>query len=280
VRPRRALCGAAVALLLRAAPAFAEEGDACVTSYEQAQQLRREGKPVRARAEIRLCLGSCPTLLLRDCERWLKEVDPEIARVALEVRDAGGNLLTGARVIVDGAAVPAGSTALELDPGRHLVQAEAPGRLAAEREIDARPGEPLSVELRLAALPQPEPPRLSPQPVPGSEEARGAPLASFVLGGFGLLSLATAAGLGVAGQVKKAQLLDEGCAPYCSTEEVETIRSLWETGAVLAGVGATALGVGVSLFLLQRKADRPSLRPVAVVAPEARAGWLGVTAAF
>lgn len=111
---------AALVVLGGAAPAAAQEGDACVTSYEEAQRLQKRSALVQAKAELRLCLGSCPQVLARDCARWLKALEPKIARLTVEVQRSDGGPLEGARVLVDGVPARRGEDgAVEVDPGAH-----------------------------------------------------------------------------------------------------------------------------------------------------------------
>lgn len=255
---------AALAIVGSAAPAAAQEGDACVTSYEEAQRLQKRSALVQAKAELRLCLGSCPQVLARDCARWLKALEPKIARLTVEVQGADGDALEGARVLVDGVPARRGEDgAVEVDPGAHTVRAEAPGQRAAERRVEIEPGAQLAVQIQL----DPEPVKAPPPPPPVVVERT--PVGALALGGVGLLGLGVGGALGIAGHLERSRLRDE-CAPYCAEADVNAVRTLWIAGGVAAGVGAVALGVAVAILVSRPDEPAPaeaSIRPVLQLAP-------------
>jgi hypothetical protein len=62
------------------APAAAGERDACATSAEEAQALRRAGKLAEARDQLRACsAASCPEPVRTDCSARLAEVEKTLA---------------------------------------------------------------------------------------------------------------------------------------------------------------------------------------------------------
>ncbi|AKT39254.1 carboxypeptidase regulatory-like domain-containing protein [Chondromyces crocatus] len=256
-----------------AAAAESDESDACVSSYENSQQLRRNQDLVHAKAELRLCLGTCPRLLARDCERWLKEVEPQIGRVTPSIVDDEGHAVEGATLLIDGEPVRIDRQgAVEVNPGRHTIRAESPGLQASEQEVEVKAGERAPLTLTLTRPPRPQvPPPVAPPPVVVSST----PVLGLTLGGAGLLGLGVGGALAVFGHLERSSLLDE-CAPFCKQAEADAVRRLWIAGGVSAGVGAVLLGVGMGLILAKPSEEARVIQPVAHILPgSASLGVLG-----
>jgi hypothetical protein len=222
-------------LVLAPGLASADPGDACVTSYEGAQRARREGALVRSKADLRLCLGACPTELAKDCSAWLDDVDRRIARLTLHARGAGGEPVANLRVLVDGVERPAGE-ALEVDPGARVIRIEASSHRARTMTIDLAEGQGLAKTVSLERE---------------SSPSGGAPslVGPVTLGGVGLAALTAAAALAIVGHLDVSDMRGEqGCAPACPQSLVDQVRDLWTAGAVLAGAGGGAV-VGASIWL-------------------------------
>ncbi len=226
----------ATALLTLSSISFADPGDACVTSYEGAQQARKQGGLVRSKAELRLCIGACPGELAKDCERWLGEVDQKLARLTVAVRSRGGDPIANDKLFVDGVERPVGQV-IELDPGRHELRVEAPGHIRRSDVVDLEAGSRTTRTLTLdpgAALGD-EPPSL---------------VGPITVGSAGLVALTAAAALAIAGHLDVSDMRDDdhGCAPACPDDRVDRVRDLWTAGAVLAGAGGAAV-IGASIWL-------------------------------
>lgn len=219
---------------------------------------------MRTKAELRLCLGACPRALARDCERWLKEVEPQLARVKAAVRSADGGALDGARLTIDGLpARPNEDGELEVNPGTHVIRADAAGMDPAEQEISVEKGGRTSVELALTRTPAPPPP----PPALSTPEVieRSPPIAGIVVGSVGLAGLVAGGVLTLLGHLERSDLKDT-CAPLCADADVEAVRRLWIAGGISAGAGAIALGVGVGLILTHggdaKGDEEAAIRPV------------------
>jgi len=227
--------------------ASADPGDACVTSYEEAQQARNAGELVRSKANLRLCMKSCPQALVRDCDGWLQDVQRNIGHLDLRVEGAGGPPLRNARLTIDG--VPRSfNERIEIDPGGHDVRVEAEERQPAALRIEVAPGATIQHTVRLAASGGPNS-RARPEP------ALAGPL---TLGIAGLVVLTVAGALTIAGHVDVSKMR-HSCAPTCSDHRVETVRSLWTASGILAGAGGAALvasGVWLGLELSDKGATK------------------------
>ncbi|MFO0547959.1 MAG: hypothetical protein U0271_06205 [Polyangiaceae bacterium] len=94
---------------------------------------------------------------------------------------------------------------------------------------------------------------------------QGMTLAGSVLGGLGLLSLITSAGLGIAGFVQKGDL-EDSCP--CTREEIDDVRRTFVVGDLFLLTGVVSLAVAIPLVVVgvQRERDAAvavSLRPTA-----------------
>ncbi len=230
------------ALLTWSSGATADPGDACVSSYEGAQAAQKRGELVRSKAELRLCLGACPTALASDCRRWLTEISTQIARRNVVVRTPDGVEIGRAKLLVDGVERPVGPP-LELDPGPHDLAVEAAGYLPHSLRVEVAAG---TEGTQIIAL-SPGPSSSSRADAEASAPSLVGPLA---LGGVGLAVLTAAAALAIAGHVEVSSMKDE-CAPDCPVSRVDTVANLWTAGGILAGLGgATTIGAGVWLGLV------------------------------
>ncbi len=104
--------------------------NACLTSSEAGQRLRRTQMLLKARVELNQCRAEgCPQIVRNDCMRWFLEVDESIPSVLILTRQAGQDLLS-AQVTLDQMPVTLDGKPVELDPGQHEVEARLPdGRM-------------------------------------------------------------------------------------------------------------------------------------------------------
>lgn len=206
-----------------------------MTSYEGAQQSRKEGALVRSKANLRLCISSCPTTLAADCQLWMTEVEQAIARVQIQVRDANGQVISGLVIGLDGVDRSDGES-VEVDPGSHILAASAPGFANLTRRIEVKAGTSTT-------------PRLVLEPVGPGVGHTGGLLGPLALGGGGLLALGAAGILALVGHLEVSDMRDT-CAPRCARDRVDGVTSLWTAGGVLGGIGgATVVAAGAWLGL-------------------------------
>src|SRR5438045_3167512 len=93
----------AISTLLACRVAFAEEKAACLDSHARAQVLRKHGSLRAARKALATCAdASCPSLVARDCTKWIGEVESEQPTVVVAARDRNGVATGAVRVFVDG----------------------------------------------------------------------------------------------------------------------------------------------------------------------------------
>jgi len=156
-------------------------------------------------------------------------------------------------VSVDGELIPKAAlgVARVVDPGEHLIIANAPNRRESRNTIKV--GESQSVTLDVKLFPAgpiigPEPPPPPPQPTPY--------LAYSLLGGGGAVVVAGLA-VGLVGVQKASD------APAQNGREADTARTLALTGDILTGIGLATMGAGLAVLLSGGPDSPPSSSPPA-----------------
>ena len=119
---------AALVAWLTPTAASAASREDCTDSYTQAQKLRKQGKLVAARDELKICVQhDCPGLIVNDCAQWLDEVQSALPSVVpLATDEAGANLLD-VKVSLDGAPLvnALAGQAIDIDPGTTISPSSA-----------------------------------------------------------------------------------------------------------------------------------------------------------
>ncbi|MDB4933657.1 MAG: hypothetical protein JWP87_629 [Labilithrix sp.] len=277
-----------IAMAIVLAPGTASADATCISAYEQTQTLRKDGKPVAAKAQAAICAReSCPALLTKDCTKWLAELEAVIPSVVLDPRTPAGALRTDVRVKLDGAALgeKIDGKAMSLEPGSHTFVFEADGAAPTERTIVVRDGEKnKKVTVTLA-------------PARGGENGdakpvadRPIPLGVWIFGGASVLALATSAAFAIDGLGKKSDL--DQCKPHCAAGDIDAMSTSFTLADVALGAGVMAGAAAVYLFLTRPTAEAPAVarandpatnarvRPVPFAAPLPGGGALGITARF
>jgi hypothetical protein len=189
MRRRPSLCLAALALVAcppggaRAEPPAIE---ACAKAYEGAQQRIHGGALIESRADLGTCVTVCPAALAGDCTTWKGEVERDIPSLQVSIKVTDGSAPGEVRVRIDGAllAETLPGTSLAVDPGKHVLVFEAPGRPRVEVLVDVPRGrQGYGVDVVFPAGPVAPPPREQPPTPPR-------PVGPVVLGGVGLGALA------------------------------------------------------------------------------------------
>lgn len=266
----------ALAVALVAPPSFADA--TCISAYEQAQTLRKDGKPVAARAQAAVCArDTCPALLTKDCTKWLAELDAIIPSVVLDPRTPNGQLRADARVKIDGIAVTdkIDGKPMSIEPGAHTFVFEAEGGPPVEKKLVIKEGEKaVKVTTALAAVPAPRTPHDDDRPIP---------MGVWIFGGVSVVALATSAVFAIDGLSKKSDL-DE-CKPRCAADDVDAMSTRFTLADVALGAGVMAGAAALYLYFTRPTAEAvppPSarLRAVPYASPLPGGGGVGVTARF
>lgn len=266
----------AIAVVLASGAAHADA--TCISAYEQTQTLRKDGKPLAAKAQAAVCAReACPALLTKDCTKWLSELEAVIPTVVLDPRTPAGGLRTDVRVKVDGVSL---SEKLDLkpvplEPGSHTFVFEADGAAPVERTLLLRDGEK-NKKITVTLAPAAE----------ASGGARPIPLGVWIFGGASVVALATSAVFALDGLGKKSDL--DACKPRCSSSDVDAMSSSFTFADVALGAGVMAGAAAVYLFLTRPSGEvltgsasaAARLRPVPYAAPALGGGAFGVSARF
>jgi len=217
--------------------ARAADKAACLKAYESAQQDKNEGKLRASREELLVCVEpECPDMLRKDCSSWLSEVESSMPTVVVAAR-SGKTEVTDARVWVDDELLAESLTgaALEVDPGPRTLRIEAPGFAPVKRGITIRQGEKNRVV------------RVELAPLGGAVESRGIPVASWVLGGLGVIGLASFSYFGVKGLSGRSDLNE--CKGECAQSDVDAVHADFTRADISLAIGALALGGAVYFYL-------------------------------
>jgi len=220
----------------------------CVDAYTQAQVLRTKDKLVLAKKQLEVCnAAACPDALRKDCITWLAEVQQNIPLLSVDVVDEGGRAVSTAHVTIDGNTVAPGQ-AIDLDPGPHTVQADAPGMIAATQDVSLAKGEKRRATVALKAQTAVELPPAVHRPVP---------VAAIVLASVGAVGIGGFIGFGLAGNAKRGELDTSGCKPNCSPSDVDTIKTDYVIADVSLGVGIVSLAAATVLFVVGATSSPP-----------------------
>jgi hypothetical protein len=227
----------------------------------------------------------------RDAARAL---EPKLARLTIAVPKG----LAGLEVKRDGAVIDpaAWGTAVPVDPGRHTIEAAAPGKAPLSFSIDVAAGNagarveiPELLDRSNAVAPPPPPPGVPvappppapvvkapppPSPPPAPEPAAPGPskrrVAAFVTGGLGVASLVAGAITGGLAIGKKSTIQSNcgasagfpGDPSACNQTGVtagNALKALAAASTATFVVGVVGVGVGVALFVTEPKAKAPAV---------------------
>lgn len=247
-----------IALATRVALAQ-ERVDACIEDHVAAQEARLGRRLLAAREALIRC-NTCPSSLAAECGTWLDEVNRALPSVVVAARSPDGKDLPEARVSLDGRAVTARGTAIELDPGEHVATVEVGGVTRSERFVATEGEKGRVVVLTIG------PPRAPVAPPEPLAPTRPLPVSAYVSGAIGLAALT---GFGVflgLGESVRADLVDAGCAPRCPEDDIDRGNTYYVVGDVfLATFGVAAV---TTLVLVLTRPEVPAPGVTNVRAPD------------
>lgn len=255
--------GAAVLGATWTTPSPADDRHLCLTSAEQGQQLRDDGKYAKAREAFGRCArSSCPALVQSDCEKWLAELEAASPSVVVIAKDDKGADLSAVKVTVDGAVLTTSldGRPLAVDPGAHEFNFEASGLVPFDEHVVIHAGEKgrsLSVQFRStnASVPGSSPSAPTGPATPSVPEATNDPgegwrTAGWISVGVGAVSLIAS---GVSFGVRQAALDDAqnrcgsgytGCPPNDAAVSSDSSRG--KTASTLVTVFGIVGAVGIA----------------------------------
>jgi hypothetical protein len=187
------------ALALASPEALAITKDQCVDANTRAQSLRREGKLVAAREQLRLCIDSqCPGIVRDDCSQRLDELERAQPTIVLDAKSVAGDDISFVHVAVDGAPLTdlLDGRALAVDPGQHVFRFEVPGHAPTEYRFVLKEGEKDRRErIVLSGAAEPVPPGAGSAAEPPRGQSQR--VAAIAFGAAGLAGLGVGAVFGV-----------------------------------------------------------------------------------
>ncbi|XXX73802.1 hypothetical protein WMF30_39770 [Sorangium sp. So ce134] len=277
------------------------------TQWNLADCLERLGRTASAWAAFREAADMASRAGQADREakaaRRAADLEKRLERLAVSVSAPADGLV----VRRNGAVLDAGAwgAPLPVDPGKHRVEATAPGKKPFSVEAQtAGPGkivtvaipplddDPAAAGAAAAAPPQPGGP---PAPAPaaplrpaegGDDGASTRRTLAFVAGGVGVAGVVTGSIFGLIAGARWSRAQDDHCRTetLCDAQGVALVddaksaATLSNVGFVVGGVG---LAAGVALFVTSLGGARPSAARI-VVTPSASAsgGGLGIQGRF
>jgi hypothetical protein len=261
MRPRLLASALTLFALLAAGRARAEEpaasptsstssasSEQCAAAYEQAQEQRKSGRLVEARATLRLCArDECPGFIHDDCLTWHGEVASELPTLVFSATSGGRDLVdvrvaTSDRVL----ATRLEGQVIELDPGEYELTFSATGSEPRPLQLVVARGEKnrlVRVELTELTPPGPDV-ALAP---PRADRSLTVPA---LFAGVGLAGLGGFVALGAWGRSSESRLADT-CSPGCNADDVGSVRTKYVLADVSLGVGVAGLALAAYTFFSQ-----------------------------
>jgi hypothetical protein len=161
--------------------------------------------------------------------------------VVAAARDAQGRDVVDASVSIDGGPdAPVGARAVELDPGPHHFVFRRAGSSPIEQEVLLREGEKnRAITVTFASL--------VPPPVPHvPTTTRPVPALSWILGGVGVIGMASFATLGSVGLSNRGAY---HCDTGCTASQKSAVAGQFLAADVSLGVGVVGLVLAAVLYL-------------------------------
>jgi hypothetical protein len=250
---------------------------ACVDAYHASQELRLDQKIRAAREKANVCAqDTCPAAVRSGCTKWLTDLAQSQPTLAVTARGADGSDVSDVVVELDGQRVAdsLGGRPIEVDPGRHTIRFTHRGQVLTQELVATEGIKNHPVEVRFAS------PSATPAPAPEPDRPRATPIAPFVIGGVGVVSLGVFATLAAIGRSEVGDLRDT-CAPSCPSEDVDSAKQKILLGDVFLATGAVALGVS-AVWLIVHYTNDPAPRASTgairwSVAPTTRGGFASVS---
>jgi hypothetical protein len=255
--------------------ARADDKQQCLSASDQGQSLRDEGKYRRAREAFVTCSRPvCPTIVQRDCIKWLADLDATSPSVVVNAKDDKGNDLTAVKVTVDG--TPLASTLdgrpVLVDPGEHTFRYETDGFPPVEDRVVIHSGEKsrvLTVQFGTPAAPGgASTAGATGAPVTGetgSEAPKtgggggGSLLSAWAFAGIAVVAFGTEAYFGISGLSDRSNL-ENGCGkaqpqPNCAQSDVDSVRTKFTIADIALAVGVVSAGLSAYFFLTHRPSE-------------------------
>jgi hypothetical protein len=260
--------------------ARAQDKQACVSAYEDAQHMRKDGRLTDARAKLLVCAQEgCPHVVRKDCTVWVTEVEQATPTVLLAARGPSGKDVVDVSVSVDGKPITRrlDGKPIPLDPGPHSFHFELAGAPPRDETVLLQEGErnrQILADFHLGAGRTPAIESSGGAPMKGAPT----PLGTYVLGGIGLAGLGvfgTFAGLGMAGK----HTLDD-CKPNCAQSDVDAVKLKFLVADIGLGVGVASLIVATVIYFTKGEVLAKEAKVQVDVMPTHGGSALGLRGSF
>jgi hypothetical protein len=204
-----------------------------------------------------------------------KALEPRLARLTIAVPVAAAGLV----VRRDGAPVEAAAwgTAVPVDPGKHVLEAGAPGKAPWSKTVEVAPGDAAA---RIEVPELAEAAGSSATAPPAASRGSARKTAGAVLMGASAVGLVAGGVLVSVAHTQSGDLAARCPGHRCDSSLAPEISSYRAAGggAVTAFIlGGAVLGTGVAVFVTAPKANEG---PAAFVAPRLGVGYLGIEGGF
>ena len=261
----------------------------CVAAHADSQKLRTESKLKEASEKLLVCSRpECPGAVRSECAKWLSEVQGDLPSLVVVATDANGNDVADVKVSVDGAVAASelSGQPLLVNPGPHTLRFEREGANPIERKLVLRVGERnrrVEVQFTPGLAGNGEtPPTQGETPAQGdtspSSSGGKIPTATWILGGVGVVGLASFTFFALDGKKKEDDLAS--CKPNCAHDDVQKARTSYLIGDISLGVGVVALaGAAYFYFSSSSSAEKSASRshaPIRLDVFSTRGGASGV----
>jgi hypothetical protein len=260
---RRFVFASLVFSLCASSSARAAESE-CNPAYEQADMLLHASQSPRlteARERLRVCSArECKGWMVKDCVKWLDEVERRLPSVVLGAKDAQGAELADVEVAADAKKIASrlDGRAVEIDPGEHtFVFTFAEGRSVTQKTVVKEGEKAQRVSVVLPQKPATPPAAVKPAPPVATEPTRlDLRTLGLVAGGAGAAGLIVGGFFGVKAMNAKsnANCNDGSCdpGPLSDARSAATVSTI---GFVAGGV-LLAGGAVLFLFDLKQRGDK------------------------
>lgn len=276
IAQRRLLSTAVILALGAAANAASADGmtaekAACVAAYQSGQERQKARELRAARSDFVACAAAtCPGPMRTECTAWLAQADAAQPTIVVHARLPDGQSTADVHVIADHARIVErlDGSAIAVDPGEHELRFEHPPFAVVVKKVLLAEGEKLhAVEVDFAPL-GPAPDAASPTPWP-----------SIILGGVGAIAIGTFAGLGISGASRYDEL-KKTCAPNCSKDDTDALKTRFLAADIALGVGVAAIGLGAILYVTRARPSPRASSAAVLVLPVTGGGAARFTLRF
>jgi hypothetical protein len=237
----------------------------CLTSVDDGQKKRDEGKWTEARALFLVCADrSCPSAVTTQCIQWLEELAREQPSILFRIRDQGGRDALEATLYVDGSTegVRLGTTAIAVDPGVHKVRVVLRDGSVKEESFLLHKGDRdriVEVSFPRAPAEVSTTPLNASAPLPKvSAKPFHVPALAWVSGGTFALGGAFTAVFAVLAKNQESALRETGCAPGCDPSARSSINTKVTLANVSLVTGLVGLGSAFLFTLIANLGSSPS----------------------